>query len=64
MKTPLLTDWPVNIECVVEREIALDSHTMFIGLVQAVHVEESLLDEHGDVAVARARHHLRQWHGA
>ena len=55
MKTPLLTDCPVNIECVVEREIALDSHTMFIGLVQAVHVEESLLDEHGDVDVVRAQ---------
>ena len=55
VKTPLLTDCPVNIECVVEREIALDSHTMFIGLVQAVHVEESLLDEHGDVDVVRAQ---------
>ena len=55
VKTPLLADCPVNIECVVEREIALDSHTMFIGLVQAVHAEESLLDEHGDVDVVRAQ---------
>ncbi|MBI2758479.1 MAG: flavin reductase family protein [Chloroflexi bacterium] len=54
-KTPLLADCPVNIECIVEQEIALDSHTMFIGLVQAVHAEESLLDEHGDVDVARAQ---------
>lgn len=55
VKTPLLSDCPVNIECIVEHEIALDSHTMFIGLVQAVHVEESLLDEHGDVDVKRAQ---------
>jgi len=55
VKTPLLADCPVNIECVVEREIELDSHTMFIGLVQAVHVEESLLDENGDVDFTRAR---------
>ncbi len=55
VKTPLLADCPVNIECIVEQEIALDSHTMFIGLVQAVHVEESLLDEHGDVDVKRAQ---------
>ena len=55
VKTPLLADCPVNIECVVEQEIALDSHTMFIGLVQAVHAEESLLDEHGDVDVNRAQ---------
>lgn len=53
-KTPLLADCPVNIECAVEHEITLDSHTMFIGLVQAVHAEESLLDEHGDVDVNRA----------
>ncbi len=55
VKTPLLADCPVNIECMVEQEIALDSHTMFIGLVQAVHVEESLLNEQGDVDVKRAQ---------
>lgn len=55
VKTPLLADCPVNIECMVEREVELDSHTLFIGLVQAVHAEESLLDANGDVDVARAR---------
>lgn len=55
VKTPLLADCPVNIECVVEREITLGSHTMFIGLVQCVQAEEALLDEHGDVDVVRAR---------
>ena len=51
----MLSDCPVNIECIVEQEIVLDSHTMFIGLVQTVHAEESLLDEHGDVDVASAK---------
>lgn len=55
LRTPLLADCPVNIECIVEQEIDLDSHTLFIGLVQAVHVEESLLDANGDVDVMRAR---------
>lgn len=54
IRTPLLADCPVNIECVVEHEIELDSHTMFIGLVKAVQVEEALLDENGDVDFARA----------
>ncbi len=54
IKTPLLADCPVNIECSVERAIELDSHTLFIGLVQAVHAEENLLDANGDVDVARA----------
>ena len=55
IKTPLLADCPVNIECIIEREIELDSHTLFIGLVQAVHADEKLLDANGDVEVARAQ---------
>jgi len=55
VRTPILADCPVNIECVVEQEIALDSHTLFIGRVQTVHAEETLLTEGGDVDFARAR---------
>ena len=51
VKTPLLADCPVNIE----REIALESHTMFIRFVQAVHTEGSLLDEHCDADVVCAQ---------
>jgi flavin reductase (DIM6/NTAB) family NADH-FMN oxidoreductase RutF len=54
VRTPLLAECPVNIECTVEREIDLDSHSLFIGLVQAVHVEEALLDEQGDVDIDKA----------
>jgi len=54
VRTPLLADCPVNIECTVEREIDLDSHSLFIGLVRAVHVEEALLDEQGDVDIDKA----------
>ena len=55
IKTPLLADCPVNLECAVEQAIALDSHTLFIARVQAVHADEALLDANGDVDVARAR---------
>ena len=54
VKTSMLADCPVNIECMVEREIELDSHTLFIGLVQAVHADETVLDANGDVDIARA----------
>lgn len=54
ISTPLLADCPVNIECIVEKEIELDSHTMFIGLVQVVHVEEALLDANAEVDFVRA----------
>lgn len=54
VRTPLLADSPVNIECVVEQEIDLDSHTLFIGRVQAVHIEEALLDTQGEIDFTRA----------
>ena len=55
LTTPLLADCPVNIECRVEHELDLDSHTLFVGRVLAVHADEQLLDAHGDVDFARAR---------
>lgn len=54
VKTPLLADFPVNIECAVERELDLDSHTLFIGRVLAVHAEEVVLDANGEVDLGRA----------
>ena len=54
VRTPLVAECPVNIECVVEQQLSLGSHTLFIGLVQAVHVEETLLDAQGEVDFVRA----------
>lgn len=55
VQTPLLTECPVNIECMVEQALELDSHTLFIGLVQAVHADERLLDARGEVDFALAQ---------
>jgi flavin reductase (DIM6/NTAB) family NADH-FMN oxidoreductase RutF len=55
VRTPLLADCPVNIECAVEHTLDLDSHTLFIGRVLVVHVEEALLDTQGDVDLALAQ---------
>jgi len=54
LRTLLLADCPVNIECAVEHELDLDSHTLFIGRVLAVHAEESVLDADGEVDLSRA----------
>jgi flavin reductase (DIM6/NTAB) family NADH-FMN oxidoreductase RutF len=55
VKTPLLTKCPVNIECGVESFLELDSHTMFIGRVLAIHADEAVLDPHDDVDISLAR---------
>ena len=52
---PMLTASPVNLECWVREELALGSHTLFIGEVLAVHVDESYLDEKGRFDFAACR---------
>ena len=52
---PMLTASPVNLECRVREELALGSHTLFIGEVLAVHVDESYLDEKGRFDFAACR---------
>ncbi|MGX8703122.1 MAG: flavin reductase family protein [bacterium] len=52
---PMLAASPVNLECRVKEELALGSHTMFVGEVLAVHVEEKYLDEKGRFAFAACK---------
>ncbi len=47
VKAPLIRECPVNIECQITGQIDLGSHTMFIGKVLAVHVDEAYMDKNG-----------------
>ena len=49
VNAPLLTDCPVNIECTVVDSIRTGSHEMFIGKVEKVHADESVVDEEGRI---------------
>lgn len=51
--TPLIAECPVNLECRVVEIMKLPSHTLFIGEVVAMHADESVLDERGEVDLAR-----------
>ena len=44
---PLVAECPLNIECRVSASLPLGSHTLFVGLVLAVHLEEDCLGEEG-----------------
>jgi flavin reductase (DIM6/NTAB) family NADH-FMN oxidoreductase RutF len=55
IRTVLIAECPVNLECQVIQTVRLGSHDLFLGRVVAVHVEESLLDAHGEIDLARAR---------
>ena len=45
VKTPLIKESPVNIECRVVKKEELGSHHMFLAEVLAVHVDDDFLDE-------------------
>jgi len=45
VRSPLIAEFPVNIECKVKDRISLGSHDMFVGEVVAVHADPSVLRE-------------------
>lgn len=49
VNAPLLADCPINIECRVVDSIVTGSHEMFIGKIEYVHADESLVDEKGNI---------------
>lgn len=51
---PVIAESPVNIECKVTEVKELGSHHMFLASVEAVQVDESLVDTRGRLDLARA----------
>jgi flavin reductase (DIM6/NTAB) family NADH-FMN oxidoreductase RutF len=45
----ILTDCPVNIECTVVDSIRTGSHEMFVGKIEYVHADASLVDAEGKI---------------
>jgi len=53
VKAPLLTDCPVNIECTVVDSILTGSHEMFVGKIELVHADKSIVQDDGGIDFAR-----------
>ena len=49
VNAPILSDCPVSIECSVVDSITPGTHELFIGKVEAVHVDEEYLDGNGNI---------------
>lgn len=45
LKAPLIKECPVNIECKVINKVTAGDHTLFIGEVQATHIDDSFNEE-------------------
>jgi flavin reductase (DIM6/NTAB) family NADH-FMN oxidoreductase RutF len=49
VNAPILLDCPVNIECTVVDSILTGSHEMFVGRVEYVHANGSLVNDEGNI---------------
>lgn len=55
VKSPLIAECPVQLECQVKQIISLGSHDLFLGQIVAVHVEEEVQKEKGQIDIPKAR---------
>lgn len=53
VEPPLIQECPVNMECVVKKQIPLGAHHLFLGEIVHVHVDEDILDENGEIDFTR-----------
>ena len=49
INAPILTDCPVSIECSIVDSTMPGTHELFIGKVEAIHVDEEYLDDNGNI---------------
>jgi len=54
VRTAVIKECPVNIECQVVQTIHLGSHDLFLGKVVAVQVDEAILDAQGEIDLGKA----------
>ncbi|MHA2271952.1 MAG: flavin reductase family protein [Candidatus Hodarchaeales archaeon] len=55
IQSPMIAECPINIECKTKQVVELGSHHLFIGEVLAVHIDEEIVDEKGQLDVAAAK---------
>ncbi|HHV30499.1 flavin reductase family protein [Acetivibrio mesophilus] len=51
---PMIKESPLNIECTVKDIIELGSHDMFIAQVEAINVDEAIVDKKGKLCMEKA----------
>jgi flavin reductase (DIM6/NTAB) family NADH-FMN oxidoreductase RutF len=49
VKSPLIRECPVNMECTLRQKIPLGVHHLFVGEVVCVHVDQDILDGNGRI---------------
>jgi flavin reductase (DIM6/NTAB) family NADH-FMN oxidoreductase RutF len=55
VRSPLIAECPVSLECRVTHRLALGAHDLFIGEVLAVQVDDTVLNEQGQLDYQQAQ---------
>ncbi|MDD5073293.1 MAG: flavin reductase family protein [Candidatus Omnitrophica bacterium] len=61
VKSPLIKECPVNLECKVKSAMLLGTHEVFLAEVVAVHIDESVMTETGRIDYAKAKPFSYNW---
>lgn len=54
IKTPIIKECPVNIECKLKEIIPLGTHDLFLGEIVQVHVDKEILNDKGNIDFRKA----------
>ena len=54
VKSPLIRECPVNMECILKNKVTLGAHDLFIGEIVQVHIDQDILDERGNIDFTKA----------
>ena len=49
ISSPGILEFPLNIECAIRKSVNLGSHSFYFGEIVAVHCDESILDDDGNI---------------
>ena len=55
IRTPLIAECPVALECRVTQQLTVGVHDLFIGEIVAVQVDEAILNERGHIDYEKAQ---------
>lgn len=49
ISSPGILEFPLNIECIMRKSVELGSHSFYFGEIAAVHCDESILNDRGEI---------------
>jgi flavin reductase (DIM6/NTAB) family NADH-FMN oxidoreductase RutF len=55
VSAPLIAECPINVECRVVEHLRIGTHGIFLGEIVALHVDEDVLDERGNIDHRKVR---------